>query len=130
MRFMIPLEVTAERSILVEESLTAEKIGSGDVCVLATPMMIALMEAAAMEAVQPYLTEGWTTVGTKVDVDHIRATPVGDEVRAQATLVKVDDRSLEFAVTAKDGRGLIGQGLHRRFIVNHENFMAGIKGGV
>lgn len=130
MRFMIPLEVTAERSILVEESLTAEKIGSGDVCVLATPMMIALMEAAAMEAVQPYLTEGWTTVGTKVDVDHIRATPVGDEVRAQATLVKVDDRSLEFAVTAKDGRGLIGQGLHRRFIVNYENFMAGIKGGV
>ena len=127
---MIPLEVTAERSILVEESLTAEKIGWGDVCVLATPMMIALMEAAAMEAVQPYLTEGWTTVGTKVDVDHIRATPVGDEVRAQATLVKVDDRSLEFAVTAKDGRGLIGQGLHRRFIVNYENFMAGIKGGV
>ena len=130
MKFLIPLEVTAQRSILVEESLTAEKIGSGDVCVLATPMMIALMEAAALEAVQPYLTKGWTTVGTKVDIDHIRPTPVGDEVTAQATLLKVDDRSLEFAVTAKDGRGLIGQGLHRRFIVNHENFMSGIKGGV
>lgn len=129
MKFLIPLEVTARRSVLVDESLTAEKIGSGDVFVLATPMMIALMEAAALEAVQPYLSEGWTTVGTKVDIEHIRATPVGEEVTAQATLVKVENRSLEFTVTARDGRGLIGQGLHRRFIVNHKDFISGVKSG-
>ena len=128
MSFLIPLNTAAQKTTLVEEALTAEHIGSGSVHVLATPMMIALMEAAALEAVQPYLSEGWTTVGTKVDIEHVRPTPVGEEVTAEALLIKVEDRALEFSVKAMDSRGLIGQGTHHRFIINLEKFASGIKG--
>ena len=129
MPFMIPLNVSSKQTTLVEEALTAEHIGSGKVSVLATPMMIALMEAAALEAVRPYLSEGWTTVGTRVDVEHVRPTPVGDEITAEATLIKVEGHALEFSVKATDSRGLIGQGTHRRYIINLEKFMTTLKGG-
>ena len=128
MSFLIPLNTAAQKTTLVEEALTAEHIGSGSVHVLATPMMIALMEAAALEAVQPYLSEGWTTVGTRVDIEHVRPTPVGEEVTAEALLIKVEDRALEFSVKAMDSRGLIGQGTHHRFIINLEKFASGVRG--
>jgi fluoroacetyl-CoA thioesterase len=127
MSFLIPLNASARKTTLVDEALTAEYIGSGSVDVLATPMMIALMEAAALAAVEPYLSEGWTTLGTRVDIEHVRPTPVGEEVTAEALLISVEDRSLEFSVKATDSKGLIGQGTHSRFIINLEKFTAGIK---
>ena len=120
---MIPLDANSKQSLVVGPEHTAKHLGSGSVDVLATPMMIALMEAAAVEAVQRFLPEGWTTVGTKVEVEHMRPTPRGDVVTAEAVLAKIDGRSLDFAVTATDSAGLIGQGQHRRFIVNLEKFL-------
>ncbi len=124
MDFQIPLNISAKKTMVVEPANTAEHIGSGSVSVLATPMMIALMEAAALDAVQEHLPEGWTTVGTKVDVEHIRATPVGEIVTAEALLVGQEGKSLTFSVHAKDSSGIIGQGHHRRFIVDREKFLS------
>ena len=95
--------------------------------VLATPMLIALMEAAALDAVQGFLAEGWTTVGTRVEVEHMRATPLGGRVTAEAVLVKRSDRVLEFTVQAWDGSGAVGQGKHTRVIIDLERFMTGLK---
>lgn len=86
-------------------------------------MMIALMEAAALDTVQAYLPSGWTTVGTKINVDHIRATPLGRTVTAEATLISRDDRSLNFIVEARDNMGIIGQGSHQRFIIEKDKFI-------
>lgn len=123
MKFKILLNTSATRSIIVEEAYTAKFIGSGVVDVLSTPMMIALMENAALDAVQTHLAEGWTTVGTKVDIEHLRATPVGEKVTAEATLIKQEGRALEFSVAARDNQGIIGQGSHKRFIIDLEKFM-------
>jgi fluoroacetyl-CoA thioesterase len=123
MEIKIPLDVSAKKTLLVEPAVTAQYIGSGTVPVLATPMMIALMEAAALEAVHDYLPRGWITVGTKVDVEHVKATPVGEAVTAEAVLVKQEGRSLTFSVHAKDSSGIIGQGLHQRFMVDREKFL-------
>jgi fluoroacetyl-CoA thioesterase len=127
MNFLIPLNTKAQRTTQVDEALTAEQIGSGNLPVLATPMMIALMEAAALDAVQSYLSKGWTTVGTRVDVEHVRPTPVGEEITAEADLIKVEDRVLEFSVKARDKKGIIGQGTHHRFIIEIDEFQARLK---
>jgi len=124
---LIPLNVTERRSLIVEREHTAEELGSGSVQVLATPMLIALMEAAALDAVQGYLAEGWTTVGTRVEVEHMRATPLGGRVTAEATLIKRADRVLEFTVQAWDGFGAVGQGTHTRVIIDRGRFMAKLK---
>jgi len=127
MDFNIPDQVSAKQMMVVEKAHAASEIGSGRVEVLATPMMIALMEAAAVEAVQEYLPEGWTTVGTRVDIEHLRATPLGGVVTAKASLVKRDGRVLEFAVTASDSTGVIGQGNHQRHIIDLARFMQRIQ---
>lgn len=127
MEFLIPDQVSAEKTMVVEKSHIANEIGSGKVGALATPMMIALMEAAAVDAVQEYLPEGWTTVGTRVDVEHLRASPLGDVVTAEAVLLRTEGRALDFSVTAADSTGIIGQGTHRRFIVNLNTFMEKLK---
>lgn len=127
MDFYLPVNISAVKTTFVDETLTADVIGSGDIKVLATPMMIALMEAAAAETVEAHLPEGWTTVGTKVDVEHMRATPVGSLVEASAVLIKADGRNLEFSVEASDNKGIIGQGTHRRFIVNRKKFLERLK---
>jgi len=124
---LIPLNVTERRSLIVEREHTAEELGSGSVQVLATPMLIALMEAAALDAVQGYLAEGWTTVGTRVEVEHMRATPLGGRVTAEATLIKRADRVLEFTVQAWDGFGAVGQGTHTRVIIDRGRVMAKLK---
>lgn len=124
---LIPLNVTERRSLIVEREHTAKQLGSGSVEVLATPMLIALMEAAALEAVQGYLAEGWTTVGTRVEMEHMRATPLGGRVTAEATLIKRADRVLEFTVQAWDGFGAVGQGTHTRVIIDRDRFMAKLK---
>lgn len=127
MDITIPQKVTSRQSEIVTKSHSAQEVGSGRVDVFATPMMIALMEAAALEAVQSYLPEGWTTVGTRVECDHLRATAIGDQVSASAALIKQEGRSLYFRVEAKDSQGLIGKGHHQRFIINIEKFMNKLK---
>ena len=108
--------------IVVGEQHTAPRIGSGRVRVLATPVMINLMEAAALDAVETLIPAGHQSLGTRLDVRHIAATPVGMRVRATAKLLAVDGRTLEFRVEAHDEKDLIGDGVHTRLVVNVERF--------
>jgi len=108
--------------IVVGEQHTAPKIGSGRVRVLATPVMINLMEAAALDCAENLIPAGHQSLGIKLDVRHIAATPVGMRVRATAKLLKVDGRNLEFWVEAHDEKDLIGDGAHHRIVVNVERF--------
>ncbi len=119
---MLEIGLKGSLTETVSESLTASHIGSGTVRVLATPMMIALMEMCSMKTVKPYLEEGQDTVGTHVNVSHVSATPVGMEVRFECELIEIDRRRLAFKVAAYDERGLIGEGTHERFIIDVEKF--------
>ena len=110
------------QGIVVGPHHTAAHVGSGRIPVLATPVMVNLMEAAALAAVEAQLPPGQQTLGTRVDVTHIAATPVGMRVTAHALLVKVEGRKLTFRVHAEDERELIGEGTHERVIVNAERF--------
>lgn len=101
----------------------ASTLGSGDLPVYATPAMIALMEAAAVQAVADHLAPQQTTVGVCVDVHHLAATPLGQTVRATAQLVAVDGRRLRFEVFADDQQERIGHGVHDRVIVDRLKFM-------
>ena len=111
-------------AITVTEELSAKNMGSGSLDVLATPALIAGMENVCMNCVQPFLEEGSTTVGTKVNVSHLAATPLGDTVTYNCELVETDKRRLVFAVTAFDSRGKTGEGIHERFIVDIGRFMS------
>lgn len=106
---------------------TAQAVGSGLVPVFATPHMIALMENAAVNAVQAQLAAGEGTVGTRLDVTHDAATPVGMNVWAEAELTAVEGRKLTFAVAAFDAREQIGGGTHERFIIQTEKFLARVE---
>ena len=121
---MIPMNASARQSLVVEKAHTADQIGSGSLEVLATPMLIALMEAAAVEAVDRYLSTGFTTVGSRIEMEHLRPTPVGGTVTAEAVLVKREDRALDFSIEARDARGVVGQASHRRFIVVEQEFLS------
>ncbi|WP_418551637.1 thioesterase family protein [Prevotella sp.] len=121
---MLETGLTHTSSLTVTEALTAKAMGSGDLPVLATPAMMALMENAAMTAVAPELPEGSTTVGGHIESSHLKPTPVGAEVKAEATLTKVDGRKLYFTVKAMQGDTVIGEGTHLRFIVDREKFMS------
>lgn len=121
---MLETGLTHTSSLTVTEALTAKAMGSGDLPVLATPAMMALMENAAMTAVAPELPEGSTTVGGHIESSHLKPTPVGAEVKAEATLTKVDGRKLYFTVKAMQGDTIIGEGTHLRFIVDRERFMS------
>lgn len=116
--------VKYESHIVVSAANTASALGSGDMDVLATPAMVALMENAAMMAVRDSLPEGSTTVGTEISTTHIKASPLGARVTALAELVEVDGRRLTFTVKAWDERGPIGEGSHTRFVVDRERFLA------
>lgn len=107
----------------VSEKNVASRIGSGVVDVYATPCLIGLMEEAAQTSVAPFLGEGMTTVGTKLNVSHDAATPVGMKVWAESELIEEDGRRLVFSVKAYDECGLIGQGEHERFVVKLDRFM-------
>ena len=108
--------------LVVGEEHTAPFVGSGRVRVLATPVMINLMEAAALDAVEKLLPAGHQSLGIRLDVRHYAATPVGMRVRATAELVKVDGRTLDFRVEARDEKEAIGDGLHQRVVVNVARF--------
>ncbi|MDR1277157.1 MAG: thioesterase family protein [Treponema sp.] len=115
--------LTGEKNEAVTDDNTAESWGSGGLPVYATPSMIALMEGAAVNAVDKLLPAGWSTVGTELDVKHLSATPAGLEVRAVAELLEIDGRRLLFKVDAFDRAGKIGEGRHSRFIVENERFL-------
>lgn len=110
--------------LLVSDAHTAQAMGSGDMPVLATPVMIALMENAAMLAVDQELPEEQTTVGAHIDVSHLKPSPVGAEVFATAELMEVENRRLTFHVVAMQGDQVIGEGTHVRYIVSRERFLA------
>ena len=113
---------------VVNDQNTAAAVGSGLLPVFATPQMIALMENAAVDATQASLEEGQGTVGTRLDVSHDSATPVGMQVWAEAEVTAVDGRKLTFAVTAYDEAGPIGKGTHERFIIQNDKFLAKAQG--
>ena len=108
--------------IVVGTRDTAPHVGSGKIKVLATPVMVNLMEAAALNAVEGLLPEGHQTVGIRLEISHVAATPVGMRVRANAELIKVDGRKLTFRVFAEDEKEPIGEGVHERIIVNVARF--------
>ena len=121
---MIQVGIKGQQEAVVTEDMLASNVGSGLVKVYATAMMIALIEKAAVLSVEPYLEAGQGTVGTHVNVSHCSATPVGMKVRAESELIEIDRRRLVFKVAAYDERGLIGEGLHERFIIDNAKFQA------
>lgn len=111
-----------EIQIIVEEKHTAQHLGSGGVPVLATPLMIALMEETSRGVVEPLLSAGQLTVGARVDVRHLAPTPVGMRVTVCSELLAVEGRKLTFRVEAYDEREKVGEGLHERFIIDLDKF--------
>lgn len=111
----------------VTESMTARICKSGSLDVFATPMLVALMECAACDAVKDAIAEDSTSVGTQMNVSHSAASPVNADVRAEAELTAVEGRKLVFRITAFEGDKVIGTADHERFIVNAERFMAKLK---
>ena len=118
----LPSGLTGTAELVVGEQHTAPRVGSGRIRVLATPVMINLIEAAALAAVEQSLPEHHQSLGTHLDVTHVAATPVGMRVRATAEVVKVEGRTIHFRVRAEDERELIGEGTHERVVVNVARF--------
>jgi len=114
--------LTGTVELIVGEEHTAPSIGSGRVHVLATPVMINLIEAAALAAIEHRLPAGYQSLGTHLDVRHLAATPVGMKVRALAEVTRVDGRTVTFKVSASDEKELIGDGTHERVVVNVAKF--------
>lgn len=108
---------------IVEQKHTASALGSGFLDVFSTPMLAALVEGASCEAIKGCLEAGFTTVGLRLELNHLAATPVGMRVWAEAELIKIDGRALTFNVEAFDEQGIIGSCIHERFIVEEKKFM-------
>ena len=119
---MLEPGIRGEQKTEVVYENTATAVGSGVLEVFATPCMLALMEKTACDSIIPYLDEGWGSVGTRVDIKHVAATPIGMTVRCESELTEVDGRRLAFTVKAYDDAGLIGEGTHERFLVDNEKF--------
>ncbi|MCK5782298.1 MAG: thioesterase family protein [Flavobacteriales bacterium] len=125
MEFKIKEGIALEQHKVVSKNDTAKFFGSGNLEVFATPAMVALMELTAQKSVSA-LTEKYSldTVGTEINVKHIRATPVDDTIKCISKLTKVDGRSLEFEIEVFDSKGKIGMSTHKRFVIDPEKFMA------
>jgi predicted thioesterase len=121
--FDISIGMTARVDKVVDEADTAVKFGSGGVRVFATPMMIALMENAALNAVDPHLGNDFATVGLSLNVKHMAATPVGMKVYSKAELLSIEGRKLVFKVEAYDEQEMIGEGTHERYIIELSKFI-------
>lgn len=114
--------IIGSQTITVTEEQTAKQLGSGELAVFATPCMIALMENTAYKSVQGALENGQGTVGTLLNVKHLSATPIGMDVRCETKLIEIDRKRLVFEIKAWDAHGLIGEGIHERFIVDNKRF--------
>ena len=123
---MVEVGLKHTSELTVTDAVTAVRMGSGDMPVLATPAMMALMENAAMLAVADELPGGSTTVGGHIASSHLRPSKISEVVRAVAEVTKVDGRKIEFNVSAYSGDVLLGEGTHLRFIVDRERFMSKI----
>lgn len=122
MEFDVKVGMSKELKTVVTQDMTAQHMGSGSAQVLSTPYMITLMEMASYEAAQEGLAENFTTVGTRVCVDHLAATPVGGTVVTKAVLREIDRKKLMFDVESYYGEKLIGKGTHDRFIIDTTKF--------
>ncbi|MBP3679995.1 MAG: thioesterase family protein [Bacteroidaceae bacterium] len=116
--------LTYTSTLVISKDHVAAVMGSGDLHVFATPAMVALMENAAMLAVANHLPEGSTTVGAMMNTSHVKPSPVGDEVKATAVLTGIEGRKLTFSVKAEDSKGVIGEAVHVRYVVDKEKFMS------
>lgn len=119
---MLKAGIKGKLERIVTKELTAKAAGSGQLDVFATPAMIALLEETAWRSVAEYLEEGQGSVGTKLNIEHIAATPVGMKVWCESELVEVDRRRLVFEVNVYDETGPIGKGSHERYIVDNTRF--------
>ena len=124
---MLQTGIKGKQTIVVTPAQTAAYYGSGALEVFATPAMVALLEETAWRSVQPYLEEGQATVGTRVDVRHLAATPLGGKVTCESELVEIDRRRLVFKVDVFDEKTKVGEGTHERFIIQSEKFLAAAK---
>jgi len=118
----LPSGLKGVAELVVGEQHTAPRVGSGRIRVLATPVMINLIEAAALAAVEQSLPEDHQSLGTHLDITHVAATPVGMRVKATAEVLRVEGRTIYFTVRAEDERELIGEGTHERVVVNLARF--------
>ena len=124
---MLQIGLSHVSTVVVDNSNTARTYGSGGLDVFATPAMIGLMENAAMTAVENELPEGSSTVGAHISTSHVKPSKLGATIKATAVLEEIDGRKLIFKVSASDDDGLIGEGIHIRYIVDIERFMAKLK---
>ena len=120
----LEIGIKNKKEMIVTKELCADAWGSGGLRVYATPAMIALMENTAWASVEPCMEEGYSTVGTHLDVSHLSASPVGSHITCESELVDIDGRRLVFRVVANDDAGPIGEGMHERFIIRKDKFMA------
>jgi fluoroacetyl-CoA thioesterase len=122
MNLAVAVGTFGEATLLVADEHTAARVGSGKIGVLATPVMINVIEAAALRACESLLPEGHQSLGTHLDISHIAATPVGMGIVARATVTAVDGRQVKFAIEVRDERDVIGEGTHERVVVNVDKF--------
>ena len=119
----IPIGTKATATLVVKPEHLANRFKDAMLpLVFATPMMILVMENAALNAIKPYLEPGESAVGTSVDVKHLSATPVGHEVRATAEVVRVEGKRIDYIVSASDEQGEIGKGTHQRIVIDLQSF--------
>ena len=121
---MLEVGLRHTSELKVSDAVTAIQMGSGDLPVLSTPAMTALMENAAMLAVADYLPEGCTTVGGHISSSHLKPSKLGEKVTAVAEVTKADGKRIEFKVSAYAGETLLGEGTHTRFVVDRNLFMS------
>jgi fluoroacetyl-CoA thioesterase len=124
MEVIIPVGIKGEQQEIVREENTAKKYGSGMVEVFATPAMIALMEMTAMKSIADFVPDGYTTVGTEVNIKHLHPSPIGRKLRCESIVKEVSGRKIIFEVSVWEDEMLVGHGLHTRFVVDSIVFMA------
>ena len=124
---MIEIGLSYTTQLTVTDADTAIAAGSGDMPVLATPRMLALMENAAMLTVKEQLPEGCTTVGGHIESSHLKPSKIGDTIKAVAEVTKVDGKKIEYKVSAFSGETLLGEGTHLRFVVDREKFLSKLR---